>query len=94
MKRELHTAARSIPHISYIQAQFLCDPLAIIAVPIEEYSRAGPQGAMRSVIRAVPVAILRPVIGLTEGISKVALGVRNDIASDALKTDLKNKYKQ
>ena len=70
------------------------DYIAIIAVPIEEYSRAGPQGAMRSVIRAVPVAILRPVIGLTEGISKVALGVRNDIAPDALKTDLKNKYKQ
>ena len=47
----------------------------IVAVPLE-YKRAG----MKSVIKAVPVAVLRPVIGVTEAAGHALLGVRNSLA--------------
>ena len=52
----------------------------IVAIPIEEYKRSGPAGGMKSVIRALPIAVLRPVIGATEAVSHTLIGVRNTIA--------------
>lgn len=34
---------------------------------------------MRAVVRAVPVAVLKPMIGVTEALSNVLLGLRNTI---------------
>ena len=34
---------------------------------------------MRSVIRAVPIAVLKPMIGATEAISKTLLGLHNTL---------------
>jgi hypothetical protein len=64
----------------------------VVAVPVGQYRRRGIGGAMRSVVRAVPVAILEPMIGGTEALSRVILGARNALDPD-LKHDQDNKYK-
>ena len=49
----------------------------ILAIPMEVYETDGATGTARAVIRAVPVAILKPMIGATEAVSSVLLGLRN-----------------
>eukprot|EP01133_Synstelium_polycarpum_P001493 gene1493-1734_t len=64
----------------------------IIAIPMKEYQQKGTKGYMKSMVKAVPIAIIRPMIGITEGVSKTLLGVRNQI--DPLKkTESVYKYK-
>ncbi|EGC30930.1 hypothetical protein DICPUDRAFT_89864 [Dictyostelium purpureum] len=65
----------------------------IIAIPMKEYHKKGTKGYVKSIVQAVPIAIIRPMIGITEGVSKTLLGVRNQI--DPLKKmEMDNKYKQ
>ncbi len=64
----------------------------IVAVPVGEYKRSGWKGAVKSVIRAVPVAVLRPVIGATEAVSRTAMGIRNAMDPE-IKRDLDVKFK-
>lgn len=47
---------------------------------------------MKAVIRAVPVAILQPMIGTTEAVSKSLLGARNSLDTTAKQDDIR-KYK-
>ncbi|KAF7304826.1 GP-PDE domain-containing protein [Mycena kentingensis (nom. inval.)] len=49
----------------------------ILAVPMEVYERSGNEGPVRSVIRAVPIAVLKPMIGVSEAVSKTMLGLHN-----------------
>ncbi|TFK29985.1 hypothetical protein FA15DRAFT_663305 [Coprinopsis marcescibilis] len=51
----------------------------ILAVPMEVYERSGNEGPVRSVIRAVPIAVLKPMIGATEAVSKTLLGLHNTL---------------
>ena len=51
----------------------------IIAIPIQELERSGPRGSVRAVFRALPIAVVKPVVGATEAISITLLGVRNKI---------------
>lgn len=44
-----------------------------------QYTRSGPGGVLRSVIRAIPVAILRPTAGAAEALSYTLLGLRNNL---------------
>lgn len=52
---------------------------AIVVVPLEEYNRNGAQGLVSRMVRAVPIAVLKPVIGASKGVSKVLLGARNQL---------------
>lgn len=55
----------------------------IIAIPYEEQEEViGPHGRsyVRSVARALPVAILRPVVGASEALSCTLLGFRNFVS--------------
>jgi len=65
----------------------------IFAVPMEVYERTGAQGSVRAVIRAVPVAVLKPMIGATEAFSKVLIGIRNSIDPAQLLQN-EDKYKR
>jgi len=49
----------------------------IIAIPVKEYQRSGATGFVPSVIRALPIAVIRPVVGATEALSCTLLGARN-----------------
>ncbi|RQM25221.1 hypothetical protein B5M09_000796 [Aphanomyces astaci] len=64
----------------------------IVAVPLLEYQRTGSHGYVKSVIRAVPVAVLRPMIGATEAMSRALIGVRNAVDPE-MKEDMENKFK-
>lgn len=63
----------------------------IVAVPIQQYERAGTGGYMRSVIRAMPVAILRPAAGVSEALSYTLLGMRNQMNPQA-KSDADDEF--
>ena len=64
---------------------------AIIAVPLEDYTKGGAKGALKSAVRAIPVAVLAPVIGATEALSFTLLGIRNSL-SPGVKHDEDAKY--
>ncbi|SJL00469.1 uncharacterized protein ARMOST_03782 [Armillaria ostoyae] len=65
----------------------------ILAVPMEVYERSGNEGPVRSVIRAVPIAVLKPMIGATEAVSKTLLGLHNTLDPN-VRQDNQAKYKQ
>lgn len=64
----------------------------IIAVPVQVYERKGPGSAAKAVLRAVPVAVLRPMIGASEAVSKTLLGVEGSLNQSA-GTEINHKYK-
>ncbi|BGP04050.1 Autophagy-related protein 2 [Rhodotorula toruloides ATCC 204091] len=65
----------------------------ILAVPMEVYERSGNEGAVRAVVRAVPIAVLKPMIGASGAVSKALLGLRNTLDPDAQQSELEDKYK-
>lgn len=50
------------------------------------------KGPVRSVIRAVPIAVLKPMIGASEAVSKTLLGLRNSLDPD-IRHENEAKYK-
>ena len=64
----------------------------VVAYPVGQYRRKGIGDAVGSVVRAVPVALLEPMIGGTEALSRVILGARNALDPD-FKYEQDQKYK-
>jgi autophagy-related protein 2 len=48
---------------------------------------------VRAVVRAVPIAVLKPMIGASEAVSKTLFGLRNTMDPD-VKHENEAKYKQ
>ena len=48
---------------------------------------------MRAVVRAVPIAVLKPMIGASEAVSKTLLGLRNTLDPN-IRRDSDEKYKR
>ncbi|TFY83716.1 hypothetical protein EWM64_g299 [Hericium alpestre] len=65
----------------------------ILAVPMEVYERSGNEGPVRAVIRAVPIAVLKPMIGASEAVSKALMGIHNSMDPD-VRRENETKYKQ
>ncbi|KAJ8078907.1 autophagy- protein 2 [Marasmius tenuissimus] len=82
----IHSAYKSLQKNLNSAAQ------TILAVPMEVYERSGNEGPVRSVIRAVPIAVLRPMIGASEAVSKTLLGLHNSM-DPSLRLDHDAKYK-
>ncbi|KAK2466861.1 hypothetical protein APHAL10511_001119 [Amanita phalloides] len=87
IKEGMHSAYKSL------RRNFSSAAQTILAVPMEVYERSGDEGAIRSVIRAVPIAVLKPMIGATEAVSKTLLGLHNTLDSN-VRHDNQAKYKQ
>ena len=51
------------------------------------------QGPVRAVVRAVPIAVLRPMIGASEAVSKTLLGLHNTLDPSS-RHETETKYKQ
>eukprot|EP01029_Cantina_marsupialis_P018911 TRINITY_DN4386_c1_g1_i3.p1 TRINITY_DN4386_c1_g1~~TRINITY_DN4386_c1_g1_i3.p1 ORF type:complete len:2537 (-),score=801.04 TRINITY_DN4386_c1_g1_i3:509-7783(-) len=64
----------------------------VIAVPVAAYRNAGVQGAAGAIVRAVPLAVVKPLVGSFEALQLILLGLRNAVDPDVEK-DLRNKYK-
>ncbi|GAA5828512.1 hypothetical protein JCM11251_000826 [Rhodosporidiobolus azoricus] len=65
----------------------------ILAVPMEVYERSANEGPVKAVVRAVPIAVLKPMIGASGAISKALLGLRNSLDPEAQEGELEDKYK-
>lgn len=48
---------------------------------------------MRAVVRAVPIAVLKPMIGASEAVSKTLLGLHNSLDPN-IRHENEAKYKQ
>ncbi|RPD66149.1 hypothetical protein L227DRAFT_488798, partial [Lentinus tigrinus ALCF2SS1-6] len=87
VKEGVQTAYRSLKRNLNSAAQ------TILAVPMEVYERSGNEGAVRAVVRAVPIAVLKPMIGATEAVSKTLLGLQNTLDPN-IRQENEAKYKQ
>ncbi|KAJ7111548.1 hypothetical protein C8R43DRAFT_1041373 [Mycena crocata] len=76
-----------------LQRNFNSAAQTILAVPMEVYERSGNEGPVRSVIRAVPIAVLKPMIGASEAMSKTLLGLHNTLDPN-VRHENEAKYKQ
>ncbi|KAJ7709834.1 hypothetical protein B0H17DRAFT_915352 [Mycena rosella] len=76
-----------------LQRNFNSAAQTILAVPMEVYERSGNEGPVRSVIRAVPIAVLKPMIGASEAVSKTLLGLHNTLDPN-VRRENEAKYKQ
>lgn len=63
----------------------------IIAIPMEVQESNG-EGGFRSVIRAIPVAVLRPLIGASEAVRSTLIGMQNSIDPARL-VQMSDKYR-
>jgi autophagy-related protein 2 len=59
----------------------------MFAIPIETYQRTGAGDAVRAVIRAVPIAILEPAIGIAGGASSLMKGGKNALDRGGMQRD-------
>jgi autophagy-related protein 2 len=86
VREGVHSAYRSL------QKNFSSAAQTILAVPMEVYERSGNEGPVRAVIRAVPIAVLKPMIGASEAVSKTLLGLHNSLDPN-VRHDNEAKYK-
>lgn len=63
----------------------------LFQLPVNAYRNKGAQSAVQTAILSVPSAVLKPVIGATEAVSRTLMGIRNSI-SPATKQELDEKY--
>ncbi|KAF8460937.1 hypothetical protein BDZ91DRAFT_410511 [Kalaharituber pfeilii] len=66
---------------------------AIRAVPGEVAEKGSAQGVVQAVARAAPVAVLRPMIGASEAVSRTLLGVTNSLDKEMVRR-VEDKYKK
>lgn len=65
----------------------------ILAIPMEVYDdENGQQGSVKPIIRAVPIAVLQTMIGITDASRNTLFGLRNQF-QPSVKADLAQKYK-
>ncbi|KNE94284.1 hypothetical protein PSTG_12310 [Puccinia striiformis f. sp. tritici PST-78] len=62
----------------------------ILAVPLEVFN----EGSGQAVVKAVPIAILHPMVGATGAISKTLLGLHNSLDPQGSTSHRLDKYKQ
>lgn len=65
----------------------------IVAVPLDQYQTHGATGYLSSLASGVPLAILRPIIGVTEGVTKTLIGVQKWV-DPALEDEIATKFKK
>ena len=59
----------------------------IVIIPYREYQRSGTTGAIKSVLKGIPVALAAPASGMSEALSFALLGVRNQLRPDIRKEE-------
>jgi len=62
-------------------------------VPLDEYNKTGAAGYVSSLVTGVPVAILRPMIGVSDGVTKTLMGVQKWV-DPAQQKETNIKYKK
>ena len=65
----------------------------MVMIPVASFQKKGIGGAIKSGVRAVPVAVIEPIAMFTETMSRVTLGVRNWV-DPAKRDDDRKKWKR
>lgn len=65
----------------------------VVAVPLDEYQKRGTAGYLSALATGVPLAILRPIIGVTEGVTKTLIGVQKWV-DPSLEKEIAIKFKK
>ena len=52
----------------------------LFVLPVEAYQTVGASAGVNALVHAIPIAVLRPMIGIAEGAKHVGLGARNQMA--------------
>lgn len=86
VKQGVKTAYKSLSRNINAAAQ------TILAVPMEVYEQSGSGGPVRAVVRAVPIAVIKPMIGASEAVRETLLGLRNTLDPNILQEN-EDKYK-
>ncbi|KAG9127181.1 autophagy- protein 2 [Ceratobasidium sp. 392] len=87
VKEGIQSASRALRKNANAAAQ------TILAIPMEVYEQTENEGPIRAVVRAVPIAVLRPMIGATEAVGQTLWGIRNSL-DPAAAIDEGSKYKR
>ncbi|WAR64129.1 hypothetical protein PtB15_16B289 [Puccinia triticina] len=79
-------------HSAYLDLRdnFRSTAQTILAVPLEVFN----EGSGHAVVKAIPIAILHPIVGASGAISKTLLGLHNSLDPNASASLLLDKYKQ
>jgi len=72
-------AAEGVLHAVDSVSRNLKDAANTIIIPLEVYKKYGTKGFITSVLRAVPIAILKPVKGSLEGVGQVLRGAQTSV---------------
>ena len=83
----LYHAARSVSR----ELRNVCN--VVLVIPVQQYEREGTGGAMKAVVRAVPIAVIRPMIGVSEGLTRTLQGMRNQLYSRERARAIRATYK-
>ena len=59
----------------------------VVIIPYREYQRSGTTGALKSVLKGIPVALAAPTSGAAEALSFALLGARNQLRPDIRKEE-------
>jgi len=64
----------------------------VIIIPYREYQKTGTRGAVKCVVKGLPVAICAPLSGAAEAMSYSLYGVRNQLRPDLLEEEEASKH--
>lgn len=93
LKRNLNSAAQTILAVPMEVYERSGNEVCISIMYCPYCLTNGYQGAVRAVVRAVPIAVLKPMIGATEAVSKTLLGLQNTLDPN-IRQENQAKYKQ
>lgn len=83
-----HNVADTVDHaIDSISRGLRTANYTILVLPRKEYEKNGTSGAITSLVRNVPVAVLAPLSGASEAFSYLCVGVRNQMRPDVRKEE-------
>ena len=52
---------------------------AVVARPVEEFRRGGTGAFASAAVRGLPTAVIQPLIGVTSGMGRMLIGIRNSV---------------
>eukprot|EP01087_Luapelamoeba_hula_P015738 TRINITY_DN4738_c0_g1_i2.p1 TRINITY_DN4738_c0_g1~~TRINITY_DN4738_c0_g1_i2.p1 ORF type:complete len:2111 (-),score=286.45 TRINITY_DN4738_c0_g1_i2:26-6358(-) len=79
--------------VSTVSREFSHAARRLVVVPYDEYAKSGATASFGSFVTGVPQALLRPMIGVTDGFAKALIGATHYV-DPALKQEMNTIYKK
>jgi len=92
LQRNLLSAAQTILAVPMEVYERSGDEVSVVIQTDIDLNHLHVQGAVRAVVRAVPIAVLKPMIGASEAVSKTLMGLHNTLDPN-IRLENEAKYK-